>query len=221
MMSETKFQGGDIFVVRSKPLISKIVRLLTSIRYGIPYKDAHSHIEINVDGSRNISAEGSGVAMKDSNRHEKAGKAFTVYRLKKMDPEKQEKLKQVSEPYLGKGYAYARYALDFARIASFVVCVFALISALMGVVFSIESNRYIVLGAVVFFLVLTMAKPFLIKKDILTHDCSELTSLILVQIGLWVSLPKSRNEFPDGMKQVLDNLVMYGQAEIVLEMEEK
>lgn len=209
-------QTGDIYLIRSNGLIGRLVRLLISIRYGVPYKEAHSHIEISYDNTHNLSAEPSGAKLMKNNRFGKSYD-YKVYRLNKMDPEKQEKHKKINESFIGKGYAYARYALDILRIGSFYIFILGILSGLLGVVFSFTASQYLAFGSAVLFVLSTAIQQVLAKKDILTHDCTELTSLVLAINGLWVPTVKSRNEFPDGMKQVLDNLVLNGGAEVVFE----
>lgn len=209
------FQPGDIFLVRSNNLMGKLVRLIISIRYGIPFKEAFSHIESSYNHRVNISAEGPGVKLVNNNRFNKKT-CYCVYRLKGMTQEKQKQHQQISDQYIGKGYAYARYFLDAARITTFYLVIMAVIFAFFGFVFSITFSKYLAVASAGFFILLTAIKPILLKKDILTHDCTELQSIIFSTNGLWIPLPKPRNEFPDGMKQVLDNLVLCGQAQVVI-----
>jgi hypothetical protein len=56
-----KFQCGDFFALRGYSSRSRLVRLLTSIRYGVPFKRTFSHVETAIDENRNISAEPKGV----------------------------------------------------------------------------------------------------------------------------------------------------------------
>lgn len=212
----TRFQTGDIFLVRSSGIIAKIIRLIIYIRYGIPMKTAYSHIESSYNGKVNISAESSGVKLVANNRFNKKTHC-AVYRLKRMTKEKQDNHIALSESYIGKGYAYARYLLDAFRIATFYVLVMGVLFAVFGLVFSSSFSKHMAIVSAGLFIVLTVVKPFLARKDILTHDCTELQSMIFSANGLWAPLPKPRNEFPDGMKQVLDNLVLCGEAELIHE----
>jgi hypothetical protein len=211
-----KPEPGDIYLIKGNTLISKWVRLLISIRYGIPFKLAYSHIETSYDENTNISAEPSGIKLMNNRRFDKKCD-YRVYRLKKMDNAKKERHQKISERYIGKGYAYARYLLDFVRIGSFYLFLTGIMFAILGMVFSLELSKYLAFASGVFFVLLTAMKPSLIKKDIVTHDCTELTSIIFAANGLWVPPAKSRNEFPDGMKQVLDNLLLNGSAEVVFD----
>jgi hypothetical protein len=216
MNNDFKPQPGDIYLIRGNKLISKWIRLLISIRYGIPYKQAYSHIEASYDEKTNISAEPSGIKLMNNRRFDKNGD-YRVYRLKKMDPAKQERHQKISERYIGKGYAYARYLLDFIRIGSFYLLLLGIFFTFLGEIFSITSSKYMAIASGLLFILLTVIKPSLIKKDVLTHDCTELTSIIFATNGLWVPPSKSRNEFPDGMKQVLDNLLLNSSAEVVFD----
>lgn len=220
MTEESKFQTGDIFLVRSNGMTGRWVRFLIFIRYGIPFKLAYSHIESAFNAKINVSAELSGVQLEKNDRFDKKTE-FTVYRLKSMTPEKQEKHKEIAETFLGKGYAFARYALDAVRIAAFYLFIAAVLFGLLGLVFSSHTARWLALAAGAIYIVINLIKPTLKRKDILTHDCTEVQSLIFTRNNLWAALPTPRNEFPDGMKQVLDNLVLHGQAEVVFCNEKK
>ncbi len=211
---EFNTQPGDIFLVRNHHLIGKWVRLLIAIRYGTPYKKAYSHIESSYDGTKNISAEPAGVKMVANNRFDKHME-YCVYRLKKMDMLKQQQHQNISQRFIGKGYAYSRYFLDFVRIGSFFLFLTGAVLALLGVIFSITACKILALVTGGILVLVTLLKPFLINKDILTYDCTELQSMIFTANGLWIPQEKARNEYPDGMKQVLDNLRLNNCAEIV------
>ena len=210
------FEIGDIFLVRSSGFVAKLIRLIIYIRYGVPVKEAFSHIESSYSSKVDISAEPSGVKLVANNRFDK--KTYVkVYRLKRMTREKQNEHARLAESFIGKGYAYARYLLDTFRIATFYVVMMMVAFGFFGFVFSIGFSKIMAIVSAGIFIILTIAKPILAKRDILTHDCTELQSMIFSANGLWASLPKPRNEFPDGMKQVLDNLVLNGQAELIHE----
>jgi len=216
MSEQFQPQTGDIYLIRSSGLVGKLVRILISIRYGIPYKDAHSHIEIGYDSTHNFSAEPSGAKLKKNDRLNK-NCDYKVYRLNNFDQEKQEKHKKISEGFIGKGYAYARFALDTLRIVTFFVLILGMVSGLLGMTSSLAVSQFIAFGSAVLFVLSIVVQQVLAKKDMLTHDCTELTSLVLAINGLWIPTVKSRNEFPDGMKQVLDNMVLHGGATVVYE----
>jgi hypothetical protein len=203
-----KIKPGDIYVIRGYSILSKIIRLIISIRYGIPYRNTYSHIELAYDNDYNISAEPGGIKLVKRSM----SKRYTViYRLAKdMDLLK---YGDICNKYLGVGYAYARYIIDTIRIASLILLIPAIPIAIAGIFFRGARTMAIIAGIII--LIMTIAKWLLIKRDKLTHDCVELTSMILNDMGLWHSSTKPRNEFPNGMKQVLDNLVLYGQCEII------
>ena len=120
-----KFQCGDFFALRGYSLISRSIRFLTFVRYGIPFKKTFSHVESAVDDKNNVSA-------------------------------------------------------------------------------------------IVF---VTLFKGYIKEKDKLTEDCAETQSLIYSEDGRWISLQKPRNEFPNGMVQVWENLILNGVAEVIAEKE--
>lgn len=204
------FQCGDFFVLRGFSLISRGIRLLTSVRYGIPFRETFSHVESAIDEEQNVSAEKSGVKIV-SNKREKITKAYAkVYRLKKFDDDDKKNHKEEAvNNHVGKKYAFWRYLLDFIRIVTFICALF------WGIVMML--NKFvglIVLMEIVFFFLI---KGFLIKKDKLTEDCAENQSLIYSANGRWFPLPRPRNEFPNGMVQVWENLVLNGVAVVVAE----
>jgi len=205
-----EFQCGDFFVLRGFGLISKGIRLLTSVRYGIPFRETFSHVESAINDKQNVSAEKSGVEIV-SNKREKVTEAYAkVYRFKKFDDEDKEKHeKEAVENHVGKRYAFWRYVLDFLRIVTFICALF------WGIVMMLDRfiGLIVLMEIVLFFLI----RRYLIKKDKLTEDCSENQSLIYSSTGRWFPLPKPRNEFPNGMVQVWENLVLNEIAVVVAE----
>lgn len=205
-----EFQCGDFFVLRGFGLISKGIRLLTSVRYGIPFRETFSHVESAINDKQNVSAEKSGVEIV-SNEREKVTEAYAkVYRFKKFDDEDKEKHeKEAVENHVGKRYAFWRYVLDFLRIVTFICALF------WGIVMMLDRfiGLIVLMEIVLFFLI----RRYLIKKDKLTEDCSENQSLIYSATGRWFPLPKPRNEFPNGMVQVWENLVLNEIAVVVAE----
>lgn len=218
MKQQTNYQTGDIFLIRGNNWLSRWIRFLVFLRYGIPYRQAYSHIESAFNSRINISAESSGVGLVKNTRFDLATD-YRVYRLKKMDSKKQANHKKIAEKYIGKGYAYARYLLDTTRIGAFYVSLAILLFGFLGFIFASSLSQSIAMAAGGIFVLLTIIKPFLIRKDILTHDCTELQSLIFSENDLWVPLTDSRNEFPQGMMQVLDNMVLNGQAQLIFKKE--
>lgn len=203
------FQCGDFFVLRGFKLISRGIRLLTSVRYGIPFRETFSHVESAINEKQNVSAEPNGVVIVNIDRP-KVTKAYAkVYRFKKFDEEDQKKHVEESKKHLGKRYAIWRYLLDTARIVSFLIIIFGWIVALI--------DLWVGVFLLAVIIVITLFKGFLRKKDKLTEDCSENQSLIYTATGKWFPLPNPRNEFPNGMVQVWENLVLNGIAVVVAE----
>jgi hypothetical protein len=203
------FQCGDFFVLRGFGLISRIIRLLTSVRYGVPFSETFSHVESAINEKQNVSAEPNGVEIVDNDRPKVTDAYAKVYRFKKFDEEDQKKHEEESKRHVGKRYAIWRYLLDTARIVSFLIIVFGWIVALISIWVG-----FFLLAVII---VITLLKGFLIKKDKLTEDCAENQSLIYSANGRWFPLPKPRNEFPNGMVQVWENLVLNGIAVVVAE----
>jgi hypothetical protein len=203
------FQCGDFFVLRGFGLISKGIRLLTSVRYGIPFRETFSHVESAINEKQNVSAEQNGVVIVDNDRPKVTDAYAKVYRFKKFDEEDKKKHEEESERHLGKRYAIWRYLLDTARIVSFLIIVFGWILALISI--------WVGVFLIAVFIMITLLKGFLRKKDKLTEDCAENQSLIYLANGRWFPLPNPRNEFPNGMVQVWENLVLNGIAVVVAE----
>lgn len=208
------FMIGDIFISRRPGLVSRLVSMLVSIRYGIPWREAYSHIELKYQGRDNISAEMSGVKTVKTDRYAE-GSRLIVYRLSRMSASKRDQLVRVAQEYIGKPYAFWRYFLDATIISVAVLVLFGLLAAIPAYIFSFESGQHAVVFNLLAVGFLLVVKQRFVKKDRLTYDCAELVSVLLSEIGLWSPLPTSRNEFPNGMKQVLDNLCRVNQAQIV------
>jgi len=203
------FQCGDFFVLRGFGLISRVIRLLTSVRYGVPFLETFSHVESAINEKQNVSAEPNGVEIVDNDRPKVTDAYAKVYRFMEFDEEDQKKHVEESKRHVGKRYAIWRYLLDTARIVSFLIIIFGWIVALID----IWVGAFLL--AVV--IVISLLKGFLREKDKLTEDCSENQSLIYSANGRWFPLPKPRNEFPNGMVQVWENLVLNGIAVVVAE----
>ena len=202
-----KFQCGDFFVLRGFGLISRGIRFLISIRYGIPFKETFSHVESAINDKQNISAEPNGVMIVSNNRKKVTGGYAKVYRFKKFDAEEKKRHKEEAKKHEGIGYAFWRYALDAARIIVGVLVLFWLFIAALNMLVGI-----VILAVIIF---LMLIKGFLKRKDMITEDCTETQSLIYSAYCRWFPLPKPRNEFPNGMVQVWENLVKYKVAVVV------
>ena len=215
-----EFQCGDFFAIRAFSLRSRLIRLLSSIRYGIPFKSTFSHVETAIDEELNISAEAKGVMYVDNNRKGLIKSEGIVFRFKRFGPEDQENHKEEADKHLATKYAFARYVLDASRIVRFTFILFGLIFLIPGLVMrnlGLTLGSLIALVAFILFLILVIeiAKKF----DLLTEDCVENVSLIYSKNKKWAPIPKERNEFPNGMVQVWRNLVLNNVAEVVAEKE--
>lgn len=206
-----KFQCGDFFVLRGFGLISRGIRFLSSIRYGIPFKETFSHVESAINDKQNISAEPNGVMIVPNTRKKVTDAYAKVYRFKKFDNEDKKRHKEEAKKHEGIGYAFWRYALDAVRIIVVVLVLFWLFIAALNLLVGI-----VILAVIIF---LMLIKGFLKGKDLITEDCTETQSLIYSAYCRWFPLPKPRNEFPNGMVQVWENLVKYKVAVVVAERE--
>jgi hypothetical protein len=213
-----EFQCGDFFAIRGYSLRSRLVRLLSSIRYGIPFKRTFSHVETAIDEDQNISAEAKGVMYVDNNRKGIEKSDGIVFRFKKFGPKDQKKHKEEADSHLATKYAFARYALDASVIIRFTFILFGWIFLIPGLIIK-GSGLFIgsLIALVAFILFLTLIIGIAKKIDLLTEDCAENVSLIYSKNKKWAPIPKERNEFPNGMVQVWRNLVLNKVAEVVAE----
>jgi len=213
-----KFQCGDFFALRGYSPRSRLVRLLSSIRYGIPFKSTFSHVETAIDEDQNISAEAKGVMYVDNNREGIKKSDVIVFRFKKFSPKDQKKHKEEAEDHLATKYAFARYALDASVIIRFTFILFGWIFLIPGLIKRDLALFLWSLGALVaFILFLTVVIKIAKKIDLLTEDCAENASLIYSKNKKWAPIPKERNEFPNGMVHVWRNLVLNKVADVVAE----
>jgi hypothetical protein len=213
-----KFQCGDFFAIRGYSPRSRLVRRLSSIRYGIPFKRTFSHVETAIDEDQNISAQAKGVMYVKNNRKGIEKSDVIVFRFKKFSPTDQKRHKEEAEDHLATKYAFARYALDASIIIRFAFILFGWIF-LIPVLIMKNSRLFIgsLIVLVAFILFLTIVIEIAKKFDLLTEDCAENASLIYSKNKKWAPIPKERNEFPNGMVQVWRNLVLNKVAEVVAE----
>ena len=194
----------DVILYTGHKPVSLWVRLCTTVRYGIPFKACRSHVDIRYNDKLNISAELSGTKLVE---FEKALKHcdITVYRFRQLPP--LECFYDVANKLLGRLYAYARYALDAARIFSFCFAVTGLLLSLFTL--RVKIGMFAAVG------LLQALTVWLRKLDIQSDDCSEVVSVILSEIGLMSHLPKARNEFPNSIELKMQLLCRYGLADKV------
>ena len=195
----------DVCLYTGHSTTSKIIRFLTSVRYGIPYKECRSHIDIRYDNEQNISAEPKGtmlVNFEDSLNNND----ITVYRFKNLPD--LEFFYHIADELLGRKYAYARYFLDASRIFSFVFGVSGVVLSLFS--FTVNMGFFIAL------LTFQLGSVWLRKVDAQTYDCSETSSTILTGLNLLSSISsKLRNEFPNSIESQLKLLVKNGLVDVV------
>lgn len=200
------FQYGDVLFQKSYGLLSKLIRLVISVRYGIPIRYAWSHVFMAVSDTRAISAEGSGVKLIDLRGNKSLIKSDVMgYRFARaFTAEQLASMVRTEKTITGKGYAYFRYALDFLRVFMFYFAMLALVPA---AIFYKTLGLYF-LGAIALSVLLEKVLSIFDKKS---YDCVESVSLILMAGGVWDPIAfTSRSEFPDGMLQVFLNLERYG-----------
>lgn len=204
-----EFQMLDVFVYRGHSLTSKLVRFLTSVRYGIPFKDAYSHIAIGYDEETTISAESKGTMIVPNSEIDTKNKSdVVIWRFDKLHQWQKDNFYKVADPFIGAGYAYARYALDAARIFSFVCFILLLLFGTVN-----WRYRLLFLGLI---LLLQLASIWLRKADKKTYDCAELSALILNKLHLMPFFSsKARNEFPNSQLTKMRMLKWHHHATVV------
>ena len=203
------FKVLDIFFYKGYSLTSKLVRFLTSIRYGIPFKDTYSHIAIGYDDVSTISAEASGTKLVPNVEIETTSKSdVIIYRFKNVSLSKIEEFYNIAPQYLGRGYAYARYLLDAGKIFTFVIFI---LTAMFGWI-----NFKVFLSFIGFILFIQLISIILRRIDKKTSDCAELSALILNQLKMMPYFSSQpRNEFPNSQLSKMLMMEWYDLAEVV------
>lgn len=203
------FKVLDVFFYKGYSLTSRFIRLLTSIRYGIPYKDAFSHIAIGYDDISTISAESKGTMIVPNAEIDTIGKSdVIVYRFKEISLSKIEEFYTLAPQYIGRGYAYARYLLDAGKIFTFVTFI---LTAMFGWI-----NFKVFLSFAGFIILIQLAAIVLRKIDKKTSDCAELSAIILSKLKLMPYFSSQpRNEFPNSQLSKMVMMQTYGLADVV------
>ena len=198
------FHALDVFFYKGFSLRSRAVRVLTSIRYGVPFRKCLSHVAVGYDSRSTISAEATGAKIILNSEIENSKSDVVVYRFVNLSRVNITSFREVLEQKLGIKYAYARYGLDAARIFSFV-------SGVLGLLFGWISLK-MALGFVALLVLLQVASHLLRKVDNRTSDCAELTAMILGDLRLLSYLPNPRNEFPNSQLSKMETLEWHGLA---------
>jgi hypothetical protein len=200
---------GDVFFYRGHGPISKLIRFLISVRYGIPFKNTFSHVDFAIDEVNNLSAESSGIKSIPRTINYKNNEVWAFRLTEVVDVI--EEIKRIAKQYqdLHIGYAFARYILDTTRIVSFVLALllpwFGLLSWRMGLlVFCSGAVAYLVGVAVR-------------ASDRRQQDCAENFSEVYERIGVltWKGWGKARNTSPNGVYNVICNMCAYGAAKCI------
>lgn len=202
---------GDVIFMRSYGIMSWLIRLLISVRYGLPLRYAWSHVQLVTGPNEAVSAEGSGVELIPV-RGDKATirSDAVVYRFKEpIGQASEDSMRAAIGTIIGKSYGYARYAIDFLRVMFFYLILLGMIPA--AIFYKVTWPYFI--GAVAGFVVIErLAKVF----DMKGFDCVEVVSVVLAAGALWAPVGyHARSEFPDGMLQVLRNLAIHGAVDEV------
>jgi hypothetical protein len=203
------FKVLDVFFYRGYAFTSKVVRFLTSVRYGIPYKDTYSHIALGYDDNSTISAEASGTKLMPNSEIETTLKSdVIIYRFKNVSLGKIEEFYNVAPQYIGRGYAYARYLMDAGKIFTFVTFI---LTAMFGWI-----NFKVFLTFAAFIALIQLATIILRKIDKKTSDCAELSAIILSQLKMMPHFSSQpRNEFPNSQLSKMVMMEWYGLVDMI------
>lgn len=209
-----KLKTGDVMFLKGTGFYATIVRFLIAVRYGISYDAAYSHVQTYVGDDTVLSAEPKGTVLVPLEKSVKNSDVL-VYRFcgDVRQKEYREKYLEIYKDRIGKKYAFARYAMDALAVMAFTVLLFAVIAMPINILWSAYSA-----GCV---FVLVVARKLLRKTDAVTEDCVEGVATILEQCGMYRPLCGKRNEHPNGMLGVFDNLCVYGIARLVLTKKSK
>lgn len=210
------YQTGDVIIVKSFEPIGMGVRYLESKKLGGLTVDHVSHIEGHYGDGFNMSAEDHGASLEKTGRYGDA--EYWVYRLKMMTDEKKSTFRSLVAKYYGIKYAFSRYKLDALNLVSFCGVLLAIWASAIAPFFGANGwwiLKWIASPTAALLVFGLVVKPILIKRDLMTMDCSELMTVILFDIGLWSTTGGARNASPTAMKQTLDTLVLNGAAELI------
>jgi len=196
----------DLIFEKGHGPISLFIRLLTSIRYGIPLKDCLSHVCLGYNKSLTISAEAKGTILIPFEKSQKKSDII-IYRFRDLQAHTVLEFYDLCREMVGRPYAYARYALDAARIFSFCFALTGLILSLFN--WRVNVGMFAAVG------VLQLLTVWLRKQDVQTSDCAEMTSIFLSRLELMATLPKTRNEFSNSIESKLETLCLYNLADKV------
>ena len=207
VLGTPKFKAGDVYFVRGRSIISVLIRLVISIRYGIPYNDTYSHTEVQVDETSHVSAEPNGVmVVENDNSSIMHASRVEVYRIK-MNSLKIKKLVSTAMSFVGKGYAYARYLLDSWRIGMFYLSIVAVSKLIIG-----KWNGWVLVGVAIGFVAVEKVLKY---YDIRTMDCAEVVAASFDAAGVMPVLGKARDDHPSGIRKSVKTLEWNGKAELI------
>ena len=170
-----EFQSGDIFVVWGAKVTSKIIGFLEKTISGLD--NPPTHIAIALDDTQILSAESNGIRIITFEELTKHAKAYKIYRYKNFTNEHKNKIKEVSNKYLGKGYDYWIY-LHWALKILYVYIPF-----LKLILFPLER--------------------WLKNKMKKTFECSEVTTAVWNDLGLTFGIKEAQYTTPVDVYQVL------------------
>lgn len=216
-------QPGDVCFYRGQTPTSRLIRLLTSTRYGIPYRTCLSHVDQYHTDGRTISAEATGVKLIPL--AQQASRSDTwIWRFTGLqEPDLAEFLRLAAEDLAGNWpYAFARYILDPQRISLFYLAQLALLATAAGGIMKAAGTSWAT-AAIPLDAAMTLIAASLVigriarGKDEASRDCAEDVSQRLARWrkASWHGLGKPRNDFPNRIQAEMETLALHGEAELV------
>lgn len=213
-------QPGDVCFYRGHGMLSKLIRLLTSIRYGIPFKVCLGHVDQYYGDGQVISAEATGVKLVSLAKQADHADLW-IWRFTGLTQADWDGFKCLADEDLaGKWpYAFARYILDPQRISMFYLAQLALLSLLAGAGMKLAGLSWatasIPLDASLTLIAASLAIGQVARgKDAASRDCAEDVSQRLARWGKtsWQWLGKPRNDFPNCLATGMNTLGLHGRT---------
>lgn len=222
-MSEVRFKPGTIFISFGEGFVSKIIRLLTSIRYGIPYRDCASHVSTAYTDDQIGSAEPGGYKIINRKTEQENARVMAYEFVGTLPAESFYLLVQNTiKRRVGVKYAFWRYLLDPQRISMFYLAQLLLITVIGGLIallFGVSAAvSFIPADAALMMIIASLLLGRIFRgKDAVTMDCAEAEATNHYEMGTMTfsGYGKARNEFPNSIQCHLENLRLYGIVKLV------
>jgi hypothetical protein len=204
----------DVILVSWRDFSGFLTRLLVSVRYGINFKRAWSHVAIRM-GDKIFSAGTTGVKILSGDYYAVNAIEHDIWRLT-VPSVAYDRAYKVALGLVGVGYAFPRYVLDALRIIAFLLVFAGLVVSPLWMLHIIGLSLPAWLIGVG--LAIYGGSQFLLHGDRTTVDCSETSGLILQAAGSIVPFGGDcRNLFPDWFDGTLRTMAIYNGCKILPE----